>query len=136
MKGITQYIIILAVTVFITIGTFYLLSQLLSKEVEVSTLSRKVSSVINDIEYSRKYFVEFKKNEYSNLKKGETEKSKILSIISKPFDFELDGVRSIFEINKIEEKAGKLELNVIQKSVYEDSSIRIEAESIFSILLT
>jgi hypothetical protein len=135
MKGITQYIIILAVTVFITIGVFYLLSQLLSKEVEVSTLSRKIASIVSDIEYSRKQFIELKRNDYFNLKKSGIDESEIISIISKPTDLKLDKVHSTFEIKKIENDANKLKLNVIQKSIYEDSSIILEAESNFSILL-
>jgi hypothetical protein len=134
VKGIAQYILILLVTAFIVIFSFYLLSQLLSKEEEVSTISRSFASVINKIEYSKIYFIKMIENEYSSLK-GNLREEEIVNRLQKKYKVEIDNVATEFEVHKINKENGILRLEILQKSVYSDSSFLIEANSTFTLYL-
>jgi hypothetical protein len=132
VKGIAQYILILLVTAFIVIFSFYLLSQLLSKEEEISTISRSFASVINKIEYSKTYFIKMMENEYSSLKENLREEE-IVNRLQKEYKVEIDNVATEFEVYKINKENGILRLEIIQKSVYLDSVFLIEANSTFTL---
>jgi hypothetical protein len=130
VKGIAQYILILLVTAFIIIFSFYLLSQLLSKEEEVSTISRSFASVVNKIEYSKAYFIKMMENEYSSLK-GNFGEEEIVNRLQKKYKVEIDNVVTEFEVHKINKENGALRLEILQKSVYSNSVFLIEANSTF-----
>jgi hypothetical protein len=132
VKGIAQYILILLVTAFIVIFSFYLLSQLLSKEEEVSTISRSFASVVNKIEYSKAYFIKMMENEYSSLK-GNLREEEIVNRLQKKYKVEIDNVATEFEVYKINKENGILRLEILQKSVYSDSVFFIEANSTFTL---
>lgn len=70
MKGIAGYIISIFIACFLTILVFYFLGELLSSEIEISTISRKYSEVINEAEYTKFYFKEYLESKYS---RGRTE---------------------------------------------------------------
>jgi hypothetical protein len=131
VKGIAQYILILLVTAFIVIFSFYLLSQLLSKEEEVSAISRSFASVINKIEYSKIYFIKMIENEYSSLK-GNLREEEIVNRLQKEYKVEIDNVATEFEVHKINKENG-LRLEILQKSVYSDSVFLIEVNSTFTL---
>jgi hypothetical protein len=132
VKGIAQYILILLVTAFIVIFSFYLLSQLLSKEEEVSAISRNFASVVNKIEYSKTYFIKMMENEYSSLK-GNLREEEIVNRLQKEYKVEIDNVATEFEVYKINKENGILRLEILQKSVYSDSVFFIEANSTFTL---
>jgi hypothetical protein len=132
VKGIAQYILILLVTTFIVIFSFYLLSQLLSKEEEVSAISRNFASVVNKIEYSKTYFIKMMENEYSSLK-GNLREEEIVNRLQKEYKVEIDNVATEFEVYKINKENGILILEILQKSVYSDSVFFIEANSTFTL---
>jgi hypothetical protein len=132
VKGIAQYILILLVTAFIVIFSFYLLSQLLSKEEEVSAISRSFASVVNKIEYSKTYFIKMIENEYSSLK-GNLREEEIVNRLQKEYKVEIDNVATEFEVYKINKENGILRLEILQKSVYSDSVFFIEANSTFTL---
>jgi hypothetical protein len=133
VKGIAQYILILLVTAFIVIFSFYLLSQLLSKEEEVSTISRSFSSVISKIEYSKAYFIKMMENENSS-SKGKFQEE-IINRLQKKYKVEIGNVATEFEVQKVNKENGALKLEILQKSVYSDSVFLIEANSIFLLYL-
>jgi hypothetical protein len=130
VKGIAQYILILLVTTFIVIFSFYLLSQLLSKEEEVSAISRNFASVVNKIEYSKTYFIKMMENEYSSLK-GNLREEEIVNRLQKEYKVEIDNVATEFEVYKINKEKGVLRLEILQKSVCSNSVFLIEANSTF-----
>jgi len=130
MKGITQYIMILLVTVFVLIFSFYLLAELLSKEEEVSTISRTFSSIINKIEYSKIYFMRTVENEYSTLSKS-LSKEEIANRLTKKYNMEIDNIVSTFEIKDVNVNTDEIELYIAQSSKYSDSTFQIEAEKSF-----
>jgi acetolactate synthase small subunit len=132
MKGITQYIIILLVTVGIVVLSFFLIAELLSKEEEVSVISRKLSSVVNKFEYSRIYLIKMIENEYSLLKSN-LSPEEIADKLNKKYSFEIGDTLSNFEIVDIDVKEEKIYLKVSQKSTYSDSTFVIEASDIFTI---
>jgi hypothetical protein len=134
MKGIAQYILILLVTAFIVIFSFYLLSQLLSKEEEVSTISRSFASVVNKIEYSKAYFIKMMESEYSSLK-GNFREEEIVNRLQKKHKVEIGNVAAEFEVHKINKENGILRLEILQKSIYRDSIFLIEASSTFLLYL-
>jgi len=134
VKGIAQYILILLVTAFIVIFSFYLLSQLLSKEEEVSAISRNFASAVNKIEYSKTYFIKMMENEYSSLK-GNLREEEIVNRLQKEYKVEIDNVATEFEVYKINKENGILRLEILQKSVYSDSVFLIEANSTFMLYL-
>ncbi|MFH8119751.1 MAG: hypothetical protein QXS37_03025, partial [Candidatus Aenigmatarchaeota archaeon] len=59
MKGIIGYIVAIFIACFLTIAAFYFLGELLDSEIEVSTITRKYSSIINEAEYSQFYFKKY-----------------------------------------------------------------------------
>ena len=134
MKGIAQYIIILLVTVFVLMFSFYLLAELLSKEEEVSTISRTFSSIINKIEYSEVYFMKMVENEYSALSKSFS-KEEIAKRLTKKYNIEIDNIVSTFEVKSINVNTDEIELHITQSSKYSDSTFQIEAEKSFVIRL-
>jgi hypothetical protein len=134
VKGIAQYILILLVTAFVVIFSFYLLSQLLSKEEEVSAISRNFASVVNKIEYSKIYFIKMIENEYSSLR-GNLREEEIVNRLQKEYKVEIDNVATKFEVYKINKENGILRLEILQKSVYSDSVFLIEANSTFMLYL-
>jgi len=134
MKGIVKYAIILVVTAFITIASFYLLSQLLSKEEEVSTISRKISSIVNKIEYSNFYFTRMIESEYSELKKMFS-LNEVASRLAKRYEIRIDDVLSLFEVVKADVNDGTIELEVVQSSTYSDKLFQIDARKSFKMHL-
>jgi Asp-tRNA(Asn)/Glu-tRNA(Gln) amidotransferase C subunit len=112
--------------------SFYLLSQLLSKEEEVSTISRSFASVINKIEYSKAYFIKMMENEYSSLK-GNLREEEIVNRLQKKYKVEIGNVATEFEVHKINKENGALRLEILQKSVYSNSVFSIEANSTFTL---
>jgi diaminopimelate epimerase len=134
MKGIAQYILILLVTAFVTIFSFYLLSQLLSKEEEVSTISRIFASSINKMEYSKVYFIKMIENEYSLLK-GNLQKEEIANRLKKKYKVEMGDVVTDFEVRKVSIEKEALKLEVLQKSVYSNPIFPTEANDTFILYL-
>jgi len=134
MKGIVKYAIILVVTAFITIASFYLLSQLLSKEEEVSTISRKISSIVNKIEYSNFYFTRMIESEYSELRKVFS-LNEVASRLAKRYEIRIDDVLSHFEVVKADVNDGTVELEVVQSSTYSDKLFQIDARKSFKMHL-
>ena len=134
MKGLTQYLIIFLVIIFIMLFSFYLFSQLLSKEEEVSVISRKISSIVDKMEYSKIYFIKMIENEYSSLK-GRYSQEEIPNRLEKRYKLEIDNIVSTFEIKKFNLKNGEIEVEVVQSSKYDDSAFQIEANKSFVISL-
>jgi hypothetical protein len=134
MKGIAQYILILLVTTFVVIFSFYLLSQLLSKEEEVSVISRSFASAIDRIEYSKSYFIRMIENEYSMFK-GKLKDEEIANRLKKEYKIEISGVSSNFEVHKVDIEDGKFRLEINFNSFYSDSIFRIEANDTFTLYL-
>jgi len=134
MKGLVKYFIILVVTAFISIASFYLLSQLLSKEEEVSTISRKISSIVNKIEYSNFYFTRMIESEFFELKK-KFPLDEVASRLVRKYEIEIDGVFSIFEVVKSDVNGGTVELEVSQTSIYSDKLFKVNAKKSFRLNL-
>jgi len=130
MKGIAQYIMILLVTVFVLMFSFYLLAELLSKEEEVSTISRTFSSTVNKIEYSKIYFMRMMENEYLDLRRGLSQEE-ITNRLTKKYNIEVGGVASTFEVQSVNMKNGEIELHITQSSKYFDSIFQVEVEKSF-----
>jgi len=130
MKGIAQYIMILLVTVFVLMFSFYLLAELLSKEEEVSTISRTFSSTVNKIEYSKIYFMRMMENEYLDLRRGLSQEE-ITNRLTKKYNIEVGGVASTFEVQSVNMKNGEIELYITQSSKYFDSIFQVEVEKSF-----
>jgi len=130
VKGISQYIMILLVTVFVLMFSFYLLAELLSKEEEVSTISRAFSSAINKIEYSKVYFMKMMENEYSVLSKS-LSKEEIAKRVSKKYNVTIDNIISTFEVRNVSVNMDEIELYITQSSKYFDSVFQIEANKSF-----
>ena len=73
-------------------------------------------------------------NEYSSLK-GNLREEEIVNRLQKKYKVEIDNVATEFEVHKINKENGILRLEILQKSVYSDSSFLIEANSTFMLYL-
>ena len=62
MKGSIMHLVLMFSVVILTVILFQLLGEILSKEIEISTLSSKIHSIINEAEFSQKYFKEYMKS--------------------------------------------------------------------------
>lgn len=134
MKGIAQYILILLVTAFTVIFSFYLLSQLLSKEEEVSTISRIFASLINKVEYSRSYFIRMMENEYSILRNN-YKKEEIVAKLPKEYEVKMESMVSKFKVYKVETRDDGIKMEILQESTYSDSLFKLEANGSFVLYL-
>jgi len=134
MKGIAQYILILLVTAFTVIFSFYLLSQLLSKEEEVSTISRIFASLINKVEYSRSYFIRMMENEYSILRNN-YKKEEIVTKLPKEYEVKMESMVSKFKVYKVETRDDGIKMEILQESTYSDSLFKLEANGSFVLYL-
>jgi len=134
MKGLAQYILILLITGFIVIFSFFLLSQLLSKEEEVSTISRIFASIVNKSEYSKAYFIKMVENEYVSLK-GSFDKEGIAGRLPKEYRLEVGDVTSLFKVQDVELMNDGLRLEIVQTSYYSNSNFQVEAKKVFTVYL-
>lgn len=62
MKATTMHLILMFASVILTIIVFQLLGEILSREIEISTISKNVHSIINEAEFSIEYFREYFRN--------------------------------------------------------------------------
>ncbi|MEM5855241.1 MAG: hypothetical protein QW472_02890 [Candidatus Aenigmatarchaeota archaeon] len=64
MKGIIGYILAMLITCILTVVGFYFLGKLLDAEIEISSISKKYSTIINEAEYSQFYFKKYLEGKY------------------------------------------------------------------------
>jgi hypothetical protein len=101
MKGIAGYLISIALACFLTIIVFYILGEILSREIEVSTISRKISSIINEAEYSKFYFYKYLKNKYEGMKRSGMNEQLIIDDLSKEAVLSLEHSKSVLKNREV-----------------------------------
>jgi len=128
MKGIASYIVTVFVMSFLTILTFHFLGQLLSSEVEVSTVSGKISSLINEVEYSKFYFHKYLENRYLELKnKGVSDEDITKEIKSEAISLSLDNSRSIFKPLDVSQNDGTITVKGVISNKYTVAEMEMDS---------
>jgi len=136
MKGITQYIIFAFIMAFLTITVFYFLGELLSKEIEVSTISGKITKVINEAEYSKFYFKKYLENEYLELKnKGISNEEIVKKFKTETLSLKLENSDSLFKPENVFQNSNKIVVRGIIINRYAEVAMEMnsscEVEFIF-----
>jgi hypothetical protein len=128
MKGIIGYIFAIAIVGILTVVSFYLLSELMGKEIEVSTISSKVNRVIGEIEFSKIYFKKYFENEIKNLKSSGANSEYIIKNIKKVVSLELENSKSNFEVDEVRIEDDKTIITGAIKSFVDNKDFQIKAE--------
>lgn len=125
MKGLVGYILAILITCCLTIVTFYFLGQLLSKEIEISTISRKYSTIINEAEYSQFYFKKYLESKIlENRIKGISYQA-IAKEIPKKISISFDNSDSLFNLIDAYEEDGTFIVKGEISYNYKDQTIEI-----------
>ncbi|MEM5855223.1 MAG: hypothetical protein QW472_02800 [Candidatus Aenigmatarchaeota archaeon] len=112
------------ITVCLTVAAFYFLGQLLSREIEISAISRKYSSIINEAEYSQFYFRKYFENKVLEKRTKGIPYESIAKEIPKTISLTFDNSESIFKLVEAYEDSGFL--IVKGKIFYNYKDLRIE----------
>lgn len=129
MKGIVGYIFAIAIVSILTIASFFLLGELLSRETSVSMISSAVSRSINEMEFSKIYFKKYYENEINNLRaSGLTNEEIIESIRNLVADLELENSRSNFMAEEVYMNDSRIIIVGKINSFAESKDFRIKTE--------
>lgn len=125
MKGIIGYIVAIFIACFLTIAAFYFLGELLDSEIEVSTITRKYSSIINEAEYSQFYFKKYLESKILEDRSKGIPYQTISKEIPKTIFVKLDNSDSQFKIIDMYEEFGSLIVKGEIYCTYKDSVIEV-----------
>ncbi|MEM5879210.1 MAG: hypothetical protein QXU74_01830 [Candidatus Aenigmatarchaeota archaeon] len=106
MKGLVGYILAILIASCLTVVAFYFLGQLLSREIEISTISRKYSSIINEAEYSQFYFRKYFEAKLSENRAKGVSYETIAKETPKTISLHLDNSDSTFKLVETYEESG------------------------------
>ena len=129
MKGIIGYLIPITLACFLTIIVFYILGEILSREIEVSTLSRKISSMVNEAEYSKFYFYKYLKNKYEEMKKSGVSEQFIVDELSKEVVLSLEHSKSVLKNMEVSKKRDSIVWRGEVFYTYQDETIEVNFTS-------
>ncbi|MEM5829275.1 MAG: hypothetical protein QW040_00495 [Candidatus Aenigmatarchaeota archaeon] len=97
MKGVIGYIVAIFIVCILMVIGFYFLGELLDSEIEISTISRKYSEIVNEVEYSQFYFRKYLENECLESRGRGYSYGDIVKEISKTITLNLKNSNSHFE---------------------------------------
>jgi len=129
MKGIASYIAAIGIVSILTIAVFFIVGELLSRERDVSVISSKVSTTINEIEFSKFYFKKYLENEVNSLRSaGASDNNIIKGLKGKIISLELENSKTSFKVNGISINGGKITVDGNITAYVQNKDFKIDAE--------
>lgn len=125
MKGLVGYILSILIACCLTIVAFYFLGQLLSREIEISTISRKYSTIINEAEYSQFYFKKYFESKLSESRAKGASYQAIAKEIPKVISVSFENSESQFRLIDAHEESNFFTVKGKISCTFKDSTIEI-----------
>jgi hypothetical protein len=129
MKGLVGYLISIALACVLTIVAFFILGEILSREIEVSTLSRKFTSIVNEAEYSKFYFQKYLKNKYEEMKLSGMPEGFIIGELSKELTLSLEQSKSTLKNIEVSKSGDSIVVRGEIFCAYQDQTVEMNFTS-------
>jgi hypothetical protein len=129
MKGLVGYLISIILACVLTIAAFFILGEILSREIEVSTISRKFTSIVNEAEYSKFYFQKYLKNKYEEMKLSGMSEGFIIGELSKELTLSLEQLKSTLKNIEVSKSGDSIIVRGEIFCTYQDQTVEMNFTS-------